>query len=154
MLKDPTQSTIKNGSKSPNHSAGGRFAPGNKASPGLPRGRGLVGEMRDALAADLGGIIDTVKARALAGDMQAARIILDRLVPSLRPVEMPAVLTLPEGATLAGQAQAVIDAAAAGELVPSQAAQIVTALGGVAKIIEATELLKRIEALESLTAVR
>ena len=67
---------------------------------------------------------------------------------------MPAVLTLPAGATLAGQAQAVIDAAAAGELVPSQAVQIVTALGGVAKIIEATELLKRIEALESLTAAR
>ena len=30
------------------------------------------------------------QARALAGDMQAARIILDRLVPSLKPVEMPA----------------------------------------------------------------
>ena len=88
----------------------------------------------------------------MAGDMQAARIILDRLVPSLRPVEMPAVLTLPAGATLAGQAQAVVNAAAAGELDPSQAAQIVTALGGVAKIIETTELLKRIEALESLTA--
>ena len=154
MLKDQTQPTIKNGPKSSNHTTGGKFAPGNKASPGRPRGRGPVGEMRDALAADLGGIIDTVKARALAGDMQAARIILDRLVPSLRPVEMPAVLTLPAGATLAGQAQAVIDSAAAGELAPSQAAQIVTALGGVAKIIEATELLKRIEALESLTAAR
>lgn len=148
------KSTIKNGPKSSNHTIGGKFAPGNKASPGRPRGRGPVGEMRDALAADLGGIIDTVKARALTGDMQAARIILDRLVPSLRPVEMPAVLTLPAGATLAGQAQAVVDAAAAGELAPSQAAQIVTALGGVAKIIEATELLKRIEALESLTAAR
>ena len=154
MPKDQMQSPIKNGPKSANQSAGGRFAPGNKASPGRPRGRGPVGEMRDALAADLGGIIDTVKARALAGDMQAARVILDRLVPSLRPIEMPAVLTLPAGATLAGQAQAVIDAAAAGELAPSQAAQIVTALGGVAKIIEATELLKRIEVLESLTAVR
>ena len=30
------------------------------------------------------------QAKALAGDMQAARIILDRLVPSLKPVEMPA----------------------------------------------------------------
>ena len=105
--------------------------------------------MRDALAADLGGIIDTVKARAMAGDMQAARIILDRLVPSLRPVEMPAVLAMPAGATLAGQAQAVIEAAAAGELAPGQAMQIVTALGGVAKIIEATELVRRIEALEA-----
>ena len=90
MLKDQTQPTIKNGPKSSNHTTGGKFAPGNKASPGRPRGRGPVGEMRDALAADLGGIIDTVKARALAGDMQAARIILDRLVPSLKPVEMPA----------------------------------------------------------------
>ena len=35
------------------------------------------------------------------------------MVPSLRPVEMPTVLTLPSGATLAGQALAVIDAAAA-----------------------------------------
>ena len=143
-----------NGKKTEGRGAGGKFAPGNKASPGRPPGRGAVAEMREALAADLVGIINTVKARALAGDMQAARIILDRLVPSLRPVEMPAVLTLPAGATLAGQAQAVVNAAAAGELAPSQAAQIVTALGGVAKIIEATELLKRIEALESLTAAR
>ena len=80
--------------------------------------------------------------------MQAAKIILDRLVPSLRPVEMAAVLTLPASATLAGQAKAVVNAAAAGELDPSQAAQIVTALGGVAKSIEATELLERIEALK------
>ena len=70
--------------------------------------------------------------------MQAARIILDRLVPSLRPVEMPAVLRLPASATLASQAKAVVNAAAAGELDPIQAAQIVTALGGVAKSIEAT----------------
>ena len=152
MLKDP--SPIINGSKSPNHTAGGRFAPGNKASPGRPPGRGAVAEMRDALAADLGGIIDTVRAKAMAGDMQAARIILDRLVPSLRPVEIPTAVSMPAGATLAGQAQAVIEAAANGSLAAGQAAQIVTALGGVAKIIETTELLKRIEVLESLTAVR
>jgi len=79
-----------NGKKTDGRGAGGKFAPGNKASPGRPPGRGAVAEMREALAADLGGIIDTVKARALAGDMQAARIILDRLVPSLKPVEMPA----------------------------------------------------------------
>jgi len=69
--------------------------------------------MRDALAADLGGIIDKVRAKAMAGDMQAARIILDRLVPSLRPVEIPTAVSIPAGATLAGQAT-----------------QIVTALGG------------------------
>jgi hypothetical protein len=49
----------------------------------------------------------------MAGDMQTASIILDRLVPSLRPVEAPTAVSMPAGATLAGQA-----------------AQIVTALGG------------------------
>jgi len=144
------KSTIKNGYKSPNHTAGGRFAPGNKASPGRPPGRGAVAEMRDALATDLGGIIDTVRANAMAGYMQAARIILDRLVPSLRPVEIPTAVSMPAGATLAGQAQAVIEAAANGSLAAGQAAQIVTALGGVAKIIETTELVRRVEALEAM----
>ncbi len=152
MTKAEIKVPNKDGRKTEGRGAGGRFAPGNKASPGRPPGRGAVAEMRDALAADLGGIIDTVRAKAMAGDMQAARIILDRLVPSLRPVEIPTAVSMPAGATLAGQAQAVIDAAANGSLAAGQAAQIVTALGGVAKIIEATELLKRIEALESLTA--
>ena len=140
---------IKNGKKTEGRGAGGKFAHGNKASPGRPPGRGAAAELREALGADLEDIVATVKARAMAGDMVAARIILDRLVPSLRPVEIPTALVMPVGATLAGQAQAVIEAAAAGELAPGQAVQMVTALGGVAKIIEATELVRRIEALEA-----
>ena len=149
MPTEEIKSSLKNVGKSLNHAPGGKFAPGNKASSGRPPGRGAAAELREALGADLEGIVATVKARALAGDMAAARLILDRLVPSLRPVEIPTVLAMPAGATLAGQAQAVIEAAAAGELAPGQAMQIVTALGGVAKIIEATELVRRIEALEA-----
>jgi hypothetical protein len=59
-----------------------------------------------------------------------------------------AELDLPSGG-LAAQAQAVIQAAAAGDLAPGQAAQLVTALSGVGKIIETTELMARIEALET-----
>ena len=129
--------------------AGGRFAAGNKESPGRPPGRGAVAEMRATLATDLDKIIDTLKAQALAGDPQAIRIILDRVLPALRPVELPTMLALPEGGTLADQARAVVQAAADGDLNPTQAAQIVTALGGVAKIVEATELVARIEALEA-----
>jgi hypothetical protein len=143
---------IRDGKKSDGRDAVGRFAAGNKGSPGRPPGRGAVAEMRDKLATDLDQIIDTLKAQALAGDPQAIRIILDRVLPSLRPVELPAVLALPAGGTLADQAHAVVQAAADGDLAPSQAAQIVTALGGVAKIIETTELMKRIEALEALNS--
>ena len=136
--------------KSDNRGPGGRFAPGNSASPGRPPGRGPVAEMRAALATDLDKIIDTLKAQALAGDPQAIRIILDRVLPALRPVDMPTTLALPAGGTLADQARAVVQAAADGDLTPAQAAQIVTALGGVAKIVETTELVRRIEALEAV----
>ena len=74
---------------------------------------------------------------------------LSPITGKLRDMGLGSILSV----GLAGQALAVIDAAAAGELAPSQAAQIVMALGGVAKIIEATDLLKRIEALESLNTV-
>ena len=127
----------------------GRFAPGNSASPGRPHGRGPVAEMRAALATDLDKIIGTLKAQALAGDAQAIRIILDRVLPALRPVDMPTTLALPVDGTLADKALAVVQAAADGDLAPAQAAQIVTALGGVAKIVETTELMRRIEALEA-----
>jgi hypothetical protein len=135
--------------KSEDRGPGGRFAPGNAGGPGRPPGRGPVAEMRVKLATDLDQILDKLKAQALAGDAQAIRIILDRVLPALRPVDMPTMLALPTDGTLADQARAVVQAAADGDLVPAQAAQIVTALGGVAKIIETTDLLRRIEALET-----
>lgn len=139
---------ITDGKKSADRGAGGKFVKGNKASPGRPPGRGAVAELRQRLAQDIDQIIDLVRTQALAGDPQAIRILLDRVLPSLRPVELPTPLDMPAG-TLADQAQAVVKATADGDIAPSQAAQIITALGGVAKIIETTELLTRIEKLEA-----
>lgn len=135
------------GKQSSNHGAGGKFAKGNKASPGRPPGRGKVAELREKLAQDVDAVIGIVREQALAGDPQAIRILLDRVLPSLRPVELPTPLVLPEG-NLAQQAHAVVQAVADGDIAPSQAAQIITALGGVAKIVETTDLLARITALE------
>ena len=131
----------------PTRGAGGRFAKGNRASPGRPPGRGIVAELRDRLAQDLDQIVVVLCNQALAGDPQSIRILLDRVLPSLRPVELPTPLELP-GNDLAEQAQAVVRAVAAGDIAPGQAMQIITAMGGVAKILETTELVKRIEALE------
>ena len=135
------------GNQTPNHGAGGKFSKGNKASPGRTPGRSKVAELRDKLAQDLDAVIGIVREQALAGDHQAIRILLDRVLPCLRPVELPTPLNLPEG-TLAHQAHAVVQAIADGDIAPSQAAQIITALGGVAKIIETTDLLDRITKLE------
>jgi len=133
--------------KKTDRGAGGRFTKGNKASPGRTPGRGRVAELRDKLAQDVEAVIGIVRDQALAGDPQAIRILLDRVLPSLRPVELPTPLDLPDG-TLAHQAQAVVQAVADGNIAPSQAAQIINALGGVAKILETTDLLDRIIKLE------
>ena len=127
--------------------AAGRFTKGNKASPGRPPGRGAVAELRHKLAQDVDKVIEILRAQALAGDVQAIRMLLDRVLPCLRPVELPTPLELPAG-NLAKQAHAVVQAVADGDIAPSQAAQIISALGGVAKIVETTDLIGRIEKLE------
>ena len=136
------------GAKTEGRDAAGRFAIGNPGSPGRPRGRGAVAEMRERLGTDLDAIIGKLRELALAGDPQAIRIVLDRVLPALRPVELPTVLALPAGGSLADHAQVVVQAAADGDVAPAQAAQLVNALAGVARIVETTDLIARIEALE------
>jgi hypothetical protein len=153
MSKD-NQTTNQNAGKTPHHTAAGRFAPGNRASPGRPPRRGAAAEMRDALAGDLTSIIDKVRQQALDGCQQSQRLIIDRLVPALRPVEQPLEqpVHMPTDATLAQQAASIVEAATAGELAPGQAGQLVGALVGVSRVVEATELLARIERLEAAAA--
>ena len=139
--------------KTEGRDAAGRFTRGNRASPGRPPGRSQATLLRERLATDLDQILDNLLAQARAGDLQAVRLVLDRVLPALRPVEQAADIDLPAG-SLAAQAQAVVQAAAAGDLAPGQAAQLVQAVAGVARIVETDELLKRIEALEAATATR
>lgn len=138
-----------NGKKSANRGAGGRFGKGNRASPGRPPGRGAVAELRDKLAQDLDKVIGVLRAQALTGDPQAIRILLDRVLPSLRPVEIPAVVTLPVGNSLTEQGRAVLAAVAVGDLAPGQGAALLASLGTLAKLTEADELTRRLEALEA-----
>jgi hypothetical protein len=126
----------------------GRFQAGNPGGPGRRSGKATSTALREKLAQDVEAVVEVVRQQALAGDVAAARLLLDKLLPSLRPVEVPAELDLPAGG-LAAQAQAVVQAAALGDLAPGQAAQLVAALAGVGKIIETTELMARIEALEA-----
>lgn len=138
---------IQDGTQTEGRDHAGRFAPGNRLSPGRPKGRGAVAELRDKLAQDVDAIVETLRAQALAGDLQAIRIVMDRLVPSLRPVEQPVEVDLPAG-SLSQRAEALVDAAAGGELPVAQAVQLVGAIGTVGRLVEMDEVLKRLEALE------
>ncbi|MDO9148071.1 MAG: hypothetical protein Q7U52_10470 [Hydrogenophaga sp.] len=130
------------------------WKPGRSGNPaGRPPGKGFAGQTREALGDRLPEILEAVIQAALAGDMGAARILLDRTLPALKPLESPLQpLPLPTGATLAQQAGAVIEAASRGDIAPGQAAQLVGAVASLARIIETDELQKRIEALEAAHA--
>jgi len=139
---------INDGKKSADRASRGQFAKGNKLSPGRPPGRGAVAELRDKLAQDVDKIIGVLREQALAGDLQAMRILLDRVLPSLRPVELPTPLDMPLDSTLTDQGRAVLAAVVAGELAPSQGAQLIAAIGTLGKVAELDELAARITALE------
>src|SRR5688572_10733530 len=115
------EAPIKDGEDTVDRGARGRFVAGNKASPGRPPGRGVVAELREKLAQDVDNVIKKLREKALEGDPAAIRILLDRVVPSLRPVEPAAPMELPDG-DLAQQARAVVLAVANGELASGQAA--------------------------------
>jgi aspartate aminotransferase-like enzyme len=94
-------------------------------------------------------VLDNLAKAAVAGDMAATRILLDRILPPLRAEETPISLDLSRATTLADKAQTVLTAAASGEFSPSQAAKMIAALGTTARIREVEELEKRIAAIEA-----
>lgn len=129
----------------------GRWKAGESGNPkGRTPGTGEVAKLRDSIAAHLPAIIMQLVTKAKEGDSQAARLLLERVLPPIKPIEQPTMLFLPDDGTLTAKATAVLTAAAAGVLTPGQAAQMITALGTLAKITEVDELASRITALETI----
>jgi hypothetical protein len=128
------------------------WKPGQSGNPkGRPRGsRNRVTLV--ALAAMEEGaeaIARKVVGLAKEGDMSAARLVLERLVPPAK--ERPIFLALPSTETATGIAEAqhaILQAVAAGDLLPGEG----TALAGIVearrKAVETLELEARISALE------
>ncbi|MDP1637534.1 MAG: DUF5681 domain-containing protein [Candidatus Nitrotoga sp.] len=129
----------------------GRWKAGESGNPsGRKPGTGEVAKLRDSIASHLPAIITQLVTKAKQGDSQAARLLLERVLPPIKPIEQPTMLILPNDGTLTAKAAAVLTAAAAGVLAPGQAAQLITALGTLAKITEVDELAARITALEAM----
>lgn len=128
------------------------LTPWRKGQSGNPNGRRAKGlataeRLRNALVKDLPAILESVVNAAKGGDMAAARTILDRVLPPLKAMEIPAFLAPLEG-SLTDKGQAVLSAMAGGTLAPGQAAQILGAIAAQARVVEVDELSRRLEALE------
>ena len=125
------------------------WQPGQSGNPaGRPKGSGDVALIRAAIAQRMPELIDTLVDRALSGDVGAARLLLERTVAPLKASEAPQAIHLPpEG--LSDQGRAVLASVASGELAAGQGAQLLGAIGTLARVIEVDELTQRVQALEA-----
>lgn len=105
---------------------------------GRPKGTGEVAKLRAAIADRLPELLDSLMANAIAGDVSAARLLLERTIPPLRPVEMNNPVPI-DGDTIADQGRAVLTAIASGGIAPAAGASIIGALALLAKIDDAGE---------------
>lgn len=126
------------------------WKPGESGNPkGRPPGQSAITRMRASLAGEVPEILATLVSAAKAGDVQAARLILERVLPPVKPIEQPVELRLPDGGTLTAKATAVMAEAALGLLAPGQAGVLISTLGTLSKITETDDLSRRITALEA-----
>ena len=131
----------------------GRWAAGKSGNPrGKTPGSGHLQKLRASIAADVPAILESLSSSAQAGDVQAARLLLERVLPPMKAVEQALLLRLPKDGTLADHGRAVLAAVAQGELPPDQGAQMLNSIGVLARIVEAEELVARVAALEQFHA--
>lgn len=124
-----------------------KFQKGQSGNPaGRPRGIATQAKLRTAIEKDVPAILEVMVAAAKAGDTTAAKLLLDRTLPALKPTTDPVTFT--PGATLADTGHAIMQAVAQGQMTTEQGTALISALAGLARVIEVDELTRRIEALE------
>ena len=96
----------------------------------------------------LEALVEKVYAAALAGDMTAARLLLDRALPALRTQAALVHVELDPAATLTARAEALLMATAAGQIPSCSGAELIRSIAALTGIEQADELRKRLDALE------
>ncbi|WP_291981776.1 DUF5681 domain-containing protein [Candidatus Accumulibacter sp. ACC005] len=122
---------------------------------GNPKGRPAGSRNRVTLVAlaameeGAAAIAKKIVEMARQGDISAARLVLERLVPPAK--ERPIFVTLPDTSSADGVAQAqaaILQAVAAGDILPGEAATLAGIVEARRKAVETQELEARISALE------
>ncbi|RIZ70741.1 MAG: hypothetical protein D0528_00830 [Methylococcales bacterium] len=124
-----------------------KFKAGISGNPaGRPKDKTPATLLRKLILDDMPDIILKLVEQAKNGDTAAAKILLDRCCPVLKPQAM--TINLPTNGTLAEQGNEIIRATLSGQIPPDIGAQLISALSNQGKLIELQELTQRVEKLE------
>ena len=125
-----------------------QFTKGVSGNPtGRPKGiKDKRHRYSEAIDSMIPQVLDSVFQRAIAGDMTAAKMLLDRTLPNKRPEQDR--VEIEHSGNIPSDAQNVLRSVLDGEVSPDVGASLLSAMTSVLKAIEVEELAKRIEALE------
>jgi hypothetical protein len=129
-----------------------RFQPGHKKATGRPAGsRNNATIMLEKMMADDGAaVVQAVLTAAQAGDMTAARLVLDRICPPRKSRAIHLDLPVIETAQDVLKALAVtVEAMGSGEIGPDEAATVAGVLECKRRALETVEIEARLAALEA-----
>lgn len=129
------------------------FKPGQSGNP-KGRPRGSLNKTTKAVLALMEGEAEEITRAAIGaakgGDMTAVRLILDRLVPTVkeRTVALPGLPDTTTAAGIASAQQHILEAVAIGALTPGEASTLAGIIEARRKAMETQELEERLSALE------
>ena len=121
-----------------------KFKTGQSGNPaGRKPGPSKIGKLRASLERDVPEILSALVDAAKTGDPVAAKIILDRVLPALRP-------EIRQSAPAPTDPDSILQAVEAGQIGVDQATALMALATSRVKIAEAQELIQRLDALEAL----
>lgn len=132
-----------------------KFKKGQSGNPkGRPKGAlGKATRWREALEPHGDDLFKVAVEHALGGDMTALKLCLERISPPVKPTSDPVEFALC-GDTLSEKAESVLQAIAAGVIDVDSGRKLIGAISDLGKIIEITELEKRLAQLEQLQEMK
>jgi hypothetical protein len=130
-----------------------KFKPGVSGNPkGKPKDKTPATLLRKSIAEAMPDIILTLIEQAKGGDVAAAKCLLDRVCPTLKPQAMP--ICLPVNGSLVEQGGEIVRATLAGQIPPDIGSQLITALSNQGKLVELQELAERLQSIEKTLELR
>jgi hypothetical protein len=130
-----------------------KFKPGVSGNPkGKPKDKTPATLLRKSIAEAMPEIILALIEQAKGGDVAAAKCLLDRVCPTLKPQAQP--ICLPVNGSLVEQGGEVIRATLAGQIPPDIGSQLITALSNQGKLVELQELTERLQSIEKTLELR